>query len=180
MATPVCTATGQVQVFALPPRRTNRGYRADEWSLDQPLWSGQAKVMEGLDGGELVVRLLDDTGALFAEAPYEGPYCVEPVPDSGRFFVLRVVGAQAGQVAYLGVGFLDRDEAFDFKEALQTWQRHQQPSNTSARMDDTRYKRYKPRISHEEETQEIPLIPPPPPARGGGGDGGADFGDFVG
>ena len=71
------------------------------------------------DGG-VVVRLYDvknGSGNLFAECPYDlGGNTVQEVIDSSRYFVLRVVNN--GQVAYLGLGFNDRDKAFQFKSAL--------------------------------------------------------------
>ncbi|EDQ87326.1 uncharacterized protein MONBRDRAFT_27404 [Monosiga brevicollis MX1] len=105
-------------VYRLPPRQTNKGYRAADWGLDKPLWTGRLKVT--LKGKKCTVSLTDTTtGALFAEAPIDSDPSnwVESVIDSSRYFVLKVVNQ--GRHAFLGMGFADRSEAFDFSVALQ-------------------------------------------------------------
>ncbi|KAK7217373.1 hypothetical protein V2G26_005376 [Clonostachys chloroleuca] len=64
--------------------------------------------------------ILEDpkTGALFAAAPYQSNSTVEPVLDSSRFFAVTVRDPQ-GRKAFLGIGFEDRSESFDFGVALQ-------------------------------------------------------------
>lgn len=60
--------------------------------------------------------LQDSTnGELFASVNYAHPWPqVEPVLDSSRYFVLRVDG-EGGKRAYIGMGFAERGEAFDFQ-----------------------------------------------------------------
>ena len=55
------------------------------------------------------------TGELFAQVSYASPWNqVEPVLDSSRYFVLRVEG-DGGKRAYIGMGFAERGDAFDFQ-----------------------------------------------------------------
>ncbi|PNW80450.1 hypothetical protein CHLRE_07g318000v5 [Chlamydomonas reinhardtii] len=62
-----------------------------------------------------------NSGELFAVCPV--PYgqrnlAVEPVTDSSRYYVLRVEDPTTKRHAFLGMGFDNRSDAFDFNEAL--------------------------------------------------------------
>jgi hypothetical protein len=60
------------------------------------------------------------SGELFAQVSYVSPYTqVEPVLDSSRYFVLRVEG-EGGKRAYIGMGFEERGDAFDFQVSKST------------------------------------------------------------
>lgn len=60
------------------------------------------------------------SGELFAQVNYISPYTqVEPVLDSSRYFVLRVEG-EGGKRAYIGMGFEERGDAFDFQVSKST------------------------------------------------------------
>ena len=54
-----------------------------------------------------------------ADAMLEHPlgYYLEPVVDSSRYFVLRLDGG-GGRVGYMGIGFADRQPAFDLKSCI--------------------------------------------------------------
>jgi hypothetical protein len=63
------------------------------------------------------------TGELFAQVTYSSPWNqVEPVLDSSRYFVLRVEG-DGGKRAYIGMGFAERGDAFDFQVSTDEAQR---------------------------------------------------------
>ncbi|XP_072106269.1 adaptin ear-binding coat-associated protein 2-like isoform X1 [Mobula birostris] len=114
----LCLKDG-VKVFRVPPRATSRGHRASDWNLDRPDWTGRLRMT---GRGDLVCVRLEDrmTGELFAEAPidtYPG-IALESVTDSSRYFVLRIQDG-TGRTAFIGVGFSDRGDAFDFNVALQ-------------------------------------------------------------
>uniref|UniRef100_A0A674GVG3 Adaptin ear-binding coat-associated protein 2 n=1 Tax=Taeniopygia guttata TaxID=59729 RepID=A0A674GVG3_TAEGU len=117
-----------VLVYRLPPRASNRGYRAAEWQLDQPAWSGRLRITA--KGSTAFIKLEDKaSGELFAQAPVEQfpGIAVEGVTDSSRYFVIRIEDGN-GRRAFIGVGFVDRGDAFDFNVALQDhfkWVRQQ-------------------------------------------------------
>ncbi|NWV02735.1 NECP2 protein, partial [Ptilonorhynchus violaceus] len=93
--------------------------RAAEWQLDQPAWSGRLRITA--KGSTAFIKLEDkNSGELFAQAPVEQfpGIAVESVTDSSRYFVLRIEDGN-GRRAFIGVGFVDRGDAFDFNVALQ-------------------------------------------------------------
>lgn len=65
-------------------------------------------------------------GELFAVCPIppgRRSIIVEPVTDSSRYYVLRVEDPATGRHAFLGLGFNERGEAFDFSAALNDHER---------------------------------------------------------
>ncbi|KAF8517583.1 adaptin ear-binding coat-associated protein 1 [Hysterangium stoloniferum] len=112
----------EISVFKVPPLSSNEGYRAAEWGdLGQPLWKGRMRIVETSKG--VTIRLEDaQTGEGFALAPYDAlKPSVEAVLDSSRYFVLRVEDAASGKKAYIGIGFAERTDSFDFNVALQDY-----------------------------------------------------------
>lgn len=92
------------------------------------LWKGRLRILETSSSttSTCSIRLEDkDSGELFAECPYDiTGTSVEPVLDSSRYFVLRVESEAPGggkKKAYIGMGFQDRSDSFDFNVALQDW-----------------------------------------------------------
>ncbi|XP_015681836.1 adaptin ear-binding coat-associated protein 2, partial [Protobothrops mucrosquamatus] len=109
----------EVHVYRVPPRASNRGYRAAEWQLDQPAWSGRMRITAR--GSVAFIKLEDkNSGELFAQAAVDQfpGIAVEGVTDSSRYFVLRIEDGN-GRRAFIGIGFVDRGDAFDFNVALQ-------------------------------------------------------------
>ena len=76
------------------------------------------------EGESCVVSLFDmETGELFAECPLpQKPEnflsSVEPVTDSSRYFVLKIVDGKSKRHAFLGLGFRERMQASDFNAAI--------------------------------------------------------------
>ncbi|ESN96060.1 hypothetical protein HELRODRAFT_68489 [Helobdella robusta] len=109
----------EVFVYRIPARATNRGYRAAEWKLDEPDWTGRLKVVS--KDRDLSIKLEDkSSGELFAQCPVEAypSIAVEQVLDSSRYFVLRIQDG-TGRNAFIGIGFADRGDSFDLMVAIQ-------------------------------------------------------------
>jgi len=109
----------EVFVYKIPPRQSARGYRAADWNLTVPDWTGRMRLMQ--QSKTIKLKLEDKgSGELFAACPidiYPGP-AVESVVDSSRYFVIRIVD-ENGRSAYIGIGFADRSDSFDLNVALQ-------------------------------------------------------------
>ncbi|KAI4322760.1 hypothetical protein L6164_022425 [Bauhinia variegata] len=108
-------------VYIIPPRKSAASYRADEWDVNKWAWEGILKVIN--KGEECIIKLEDKkTGELYARAFLRNgePHPVEPVIDSSRYFVLRIEENIGGRVrhAFIGIGFRERTEAYDFQAAL--------------------------------------------------------------
>jgi len=115
-------------VYKIPPRSTSAGYRAAEWDLSSPMWTGRMVVLA--KGEKCTIRLEDpNTGELFATCPVTDT-AVEPVSDSSRYFVVRI--QDAGRHAFIGLGFAERSDAFDFSAALQDHKKYVKQRKESA------------------------------------------------
>ena len=109
----------EVFVYRIPPRTSNRNYRAADWKLEEPEWTGRMRLISKSD--KLFLKLEDRNSCqLFAQCPieqYPGP-AIEPVSDSSRYFVVRLV-SERGDKAFIGIGFADRGDSFDLNVSLQ-------------------------------------------------------------
>ncbi|CAF2310172.1 unnamed protein product [Brassica napus] len=109
----------EVSVYKIPPRTTSGGYKCGEWLQSDKIWSGRLRVVSCKDRCE--IRLEDSSsGDLFAACfvdPARRENSVEPSLDSSRYFVLRIDDGR-GKYAFIGLGFAERNEAFDFNVAL--------------------------------------------------------------
>ncbi|SNX86899.1 uncharacterized protein MEPE_05608 [Melanopsichium pennsylvanicum] len=125
-------------VYRVPPRSSTAGYKAGEWGdMEAFLWKGRLRIMEFSNSNTCSIRLEDgDSGELFAECPYDVTgTSVEPVLDSSRYFVLRVESEGHDgkkKKAYIGMGFQDRSDSFDFNVALQDWTKRQKAAANRA------------------------------------------------
>eukprot|EP00039_Didymoeca_costata_P030581 m.30281 g.30281 ORF g.30281 m.30281 type:complete len:256 (-) comp8190_c0_seq1:2256-3023(-) len=108
----------EAHVYKLPGRQSNKGFRAADWDLSKPVFTGQLKVTA--KDSKCFVKLFDrQTGQEFAQCPVEAypGIAVESVLDSSRYFVLRLDDG-SGKHAFVGMGFTERSDAFDFNVAL--------------------------------------------------------------
>ncbi|XP_076472392.1 adaptin ear-binding coat-associated protein 1-like [Babylonia areolata] len=114
----VLLVKSEVFVYKIPPRPSNRGYRAAEWKLDAPDWTGRLRVVS--INKDLFIKLENKDGELFAQCPVEcyPSVAVEPVMDSSRYFVIRIKD-ESGRSAFIGIGFADRSDSFDLNVSLQ-------------------------------------------------------------
>ncbi|KAG6814567.1 hypothetical protein H0H92_000095 [Tricholoma furcatifolium] len=108
----------EVSVYKIPPLKANEGHRANEWGdLAQPLWKGRLRIIEKSNEAALH---FEDSQTVFARAEYDPSRpSVDAVLDSSRYFVVRV--EDAGRKAYIGMGFAERSDSFDFNVALQDY-----------------------------------------------------------
>lgn len=114
-----------VHVYAIPPLTSTRGFNAGPWTAPphptaKQIFTARVRVLEtSVEGSISVAILLEDenTGDLFAAAPYTATAAVQAALDSSRFFAVRVVG-EGGRKAMLGIGFEERGAAVDFGIAL--------------------------------------------------------------
>ncbi|ESR57053.1 hypothetical protein CICLE_v10021562mg [Citrus x clementina] len=109
----------EVCVYKIPPRTTSGGYKCGEWLQSDKIWTGRLRVVSCKDRCE--IRLEDpNSGELFAACfvqPGQRENSVETVLDSSRYFVLKIEDG-TGKHAFIGLGFNERNEAFDFNVAL--------------------------------------------------------------
>lgn len=111
----------EVFLYSLPPRQTTRGYRAADWTLDSPAWTGRMKMVSKSNKNTLFIKLEDAvSGKLYAQCPIEDypGVAVEQVLDSSRYFVIRLM-ADDGRTVFVGIGFAERSDSFDFNVAIQ-------------------------------------------------------------
>ncbi|KAG0239979.1 hypothetical protein BGW41_007374 [Actinomortierella wolfii] len=147
----------EVYCYKIPPLSSSRGYRAQDWNVENPLWKGRLRVIA--TGPKVVIQLEDgQTGELFAACPYEeNRGCVEPVTDSSRYFVLKIEDQAAEKKAeeQRKSGNVPPSKDFSLKEG-QTLNLHIAGGSGNSR-------RNRPPRPAAQEGEIPPLLPPPPP-----------------
>ncbi|KAL8207682.1 UNVERIFIED_CONTAM: hypothetical protein K2H54_060636 [Gekko kuhli] len=119
----VCAALTSAAEVAVTQRAPKHPWQQED---PEPI-SARAKIGSHFHDGTCAHTrpLQRDAGAagaweLFAQAPidqYPG-IAVETVTDSSRYFVIRIQDGN-GRSAFIGIGFGDRGDAFDFNVSLQ-------------------------------------------------------------
>lgn len=123
----------EVFVYKIPPLAGSRGHHAADWDLDNPALTGQLRLMS--QGSVVSVQLFQPPESsaalpqLFAVCPIrlhpdaskaasKLDYFMQAVTDSSRYFVLRLENEETKRHAYIGVGFQERQSAFDLRAAI--------------------------------------------------------------
>jgi hypothetical protein len=90
--------------------------------------------MDGSCVIELIVETVKDGGvgtdtSLFAQSIIKVDetnkleYFLQQVVDSSRYFAIKIENKTSGQTAHIGVGFREREDAINFRMALQDYER---------------------------------------------------------
>lgn len=126
-------------VYKVPPLKSASGHRAEEWGLDNPLFTGLLRVYQSDLRLRIVLYTYKNPASLstsidnlvvFGECPIEVKprediiAFVDAVIDSSRYFVLRIKDPNSSRSVNIGVGFRERDTAFDFKSSLNEYVRY--------------------------------------------------------
>jgi len=128
---------GECLVYRIPPQTKAAGWKANDWNLKKPDWSGKMRLVnisfllsplsllpappspQVTMGKGAKIRLEEkDNDNLFRECPVETypGLAIQSVTDSSRYFVIKV--NEDGKNVYLGLGFEDRSDSFDLNSTL--------------------------------------------------------------
>ena len=94
-------------VYQIPPTSSASGHRANDWNVDK--WLKEVTLKVKSQDVKCNVTLYDmETNEVFAECPLpQNPQnflsSVEPVIDSSRYFVLKIVDPQSKRHAFIGM-----------------------------------------------------------------------------
>lgn len=106
----------EVRVYQIPPATSNAGHKADDWKTC--IWQGRARICG--KGKDCLIKLMEvGSEKLFAQCTVKNgdhDKFVERTTDSSRYFVLKITNG--ARHAFIGLGFEDRNDAFDFNCAL--------------------------------------------------------------
>lgn len=112
------------KVYQIPPSARAAGHKAGEWS--DCVLDGKLRVQA--KNNVLSVQIHSRNNELFAVCPVDPmdiERSIERVQDSSRYFVLKLQGPN-GEHAFVGMGFEERNDAFDFWASLVDFQRQTQ------------------------------------------------------
>mmetsp|Transcript_21740 Transcript_21740/g.33557 ORF Transcript_21740/g.33557 Transcript_21740/m.33557 type:complete len:171 (+) Transcript_21740:112-624(+) len=95
------------------------------------MWTGNCRIwMEGKD--KCKIELVNEDGTLFAASAFKDlnyDKYVQRCVDSSRFFALVLVNENTSQKAMVGVHFPERNDSFDFIQAMNDYVKHSKIAN---------------------------------------------------
>jgi hypothetical protein len=131
--------TKEVFVYKVPPLRSATGHRAEDWGLANPLFTGALKIFQADTKCRVVIYSYKNPETLamnkenlieFGQCPIEVKpkedikQFIDAVVDSSRYYVVRLKDPKSSNTVMIGIGFRERDAAFDFKSSLNEYVRY--------------------------------------------------------
>jgi len=120
-------------IYKIPPLRTASGHRAEDWDLANPILTAYLRIFQADAKLKIIIYSYKDPTSSnsseenlkeFGQCPFEiipkepiTPF-VDSVIDSSRYFVLKLKDPRSTKTTNIGIGFRERDTAFDFRNAL--------------------------------------------------------------
>lgn len=120
-------------IYKVPPLRSASGHRAEDWGLANPLCTGCLQIFQADTQLRIILFSYKDANHLtmtaenilpLGQCPIEVKHgenittFVDAVIDSSRYYVLRLKDPKSSRTTLIGVGFREREQAFDFKNCL--------------------------------------------------------------
>ncbi|EKE42670.1 hypothetical protein ENUP19_0088G0035 [Entamoeba nuttalli] len=93
---------------------------AADWQQSDFLWSGRCLVTRSPE--HCIIKFVENNDIEFCSCIVSDD-SVQNVNDSSRYFILKVNEINGGRKATVGLGFVDRSNAFDFSAVLQDIER---------------------------------------------------------
>ena len=105
--------------YRIPPTLNIENFTCENWPQEWMIFNGSMRVVTTSDKCFVVLLNPDQTEATRFPVQYRGSIPVlNQASDSSRYFVLIVTDPTGTRQAFVGIGFRDRETAFDFKVAL--------------------------------------------------------------
>ena len=155
-------SVNEVFVYKVPPLRTASGHRAEDWGLADPLFTGLLRIFQADTKLRIALYAYKDTTTLMETNENLVPFCecpievkpkgeitsyVDAVIDSSRYFVIRAKDPSSDRTTLIGIGFREREVAFDFKNSLNEYVKYIDRMHEASEMAEKRGKG----ISREED-----------------------------
>lgn len=105
--------------YKIPPTLNIDNFTCETWPKEWMVFTGTMRVITTQRECYIILLNPDGTEATRFPVQYRGAIPVlNQASDSSRFFVLVISDPSGARQAFVGIGFKDRETAFDFKVAL--------------------------------------------------------------
>ncbi len=116
-------------LFNIPPMASTAGHRAEDWR-GKCVWKGLIQMFEAGETAKIIFR--DSMGGEYGSGTlpimnYEKH--IERCVDSSRFFAIRMLNPKNEKYVLVGIGFDDRNPAFDFINSLSNAKEQREVAN---------------------------------------------------